>query len=83
MSNDLISRSALIKDLKKQQGLNNPTMQCVMGTIHKLPTAYDADKVKNRLKELKEIYPTGNGDYEYAIRVDKAIEAVEVGTECA
>lgn len=47
--------------------------------IDMCPTAYDVNKVKERLNELKEIYPVGNGNYEYAVRSDKAIEIVEAG----
>lgn len=48
--------------------------------LRDIPSVYDLDKIVEQLKNLKQIYPIGNGgDYEYAVRIDKAIEAVKAG----
>ncbi|MBD5529711.1 MAG: hypothetical protein HDR02_15110 [Lachnospiraceae bacterium] len=43
-------------------------------------TAYDVDKVVEQLRESKEIYPIcGGALHVYAVRIDKAINAVKEG----
>lgn len=54
MSNDLISRSALIKRFKQLQGVDNLAnmlISDVINEVKKQPTAYNLDAVKDELKE--------------------------------
>lgn len=69
MRDDLISRQAvinLIEDLKKSPYANDPNdMAARRGTMeliqelceHRLPTAYDVDKVVEQLEKLREAVP--------------------------
>lgn len=55
MSNDLISRSALMSNIENQSrqwGEDYDTEQ-ILGDIEDAPTAYDVDKVVERLKKRK------------------------------
>lgn len=50
----------------------------ICNLIKEQPTAYDVDKVVERLGESKEIYPICGGMlHVYAVRIDKAINAVK------
>ena len=56
------------------------TREAAQNLIDAQPTAYDVDKVVERLGELKEIYPICGGMlHVYAVRIDKAINAVKEG----
>lgn len=68
----LIDADELIKDRVE----NDPVRIAAMCA----PTAYDVDKVVERLGESKEIYPICGGMlHVYAVRIDKAINAVKEG----
>lgn len=56
------------------------TREAAQNLIDTQPTAYDVDKVVERLGESKEIYPICGGMlHVYAVRIDKAINAVKEG----
>ena len=58
MSNDLISRSALISRIESERmewGEDYDAEQ-ILGDIEDMPTAYDPDKVVEQLEESKETY---------------------------
>ena len=68
----LIDADELIKDRVE----NDPVKIAAMCA----PTAYDVDKVVERLEESKEIYPICGGMlHVYAVRIDKAVNAVKEG----
>lgn len=87
MSDDLISRKSLIKNLKKF-ALEHYTA-LVNDLIMKEPTAFDKEKVIEELKELKMMYfltiaNTGDEKMDLAYEkvgnaLDKAIEIMEKG----
>lgn len=95
MSDDLISRKALVSNLKlflDRSFLGETTAHdCIsvgeiVGLIKDEPTAYDVDKVVERLERnsqnIELIYPTDQGyDYEDAIGIDinRAKEIVKAG----
>lgn len=70
-----------VMEMLTQVGLSYTSIPMIEAKtrLRDIPSAYDVNKVKERLNELKEIYPVGNGNYEYAVRSDKAIEIVEAG----
>lgn len=53
MKGDLISRSELIKTLRVR---GNPWNNYIETTIREMPTAYDVDKVVERLEQQKNQY---------------------------
>lgn len=63
----------------EEQHYNKSQLNAILDFLDMQPTAYDVGKVKDRLNKSKEIYFAGNGHYEFAVRMDKAIEAVEAG----
>lgn len=79
MSNDLISRSALMQSLRNNVLVDvTPNLE---DAIEKQPAGYNVDKVVGQLERnsqnIELIYPTDQGyDYEDAIGIDinKAIE---------
>ncbi len=89
---DLISRSALIEEMKKteteyENAMIYPSWWSAFNIISKQPTAYDVDNVVEELNKLdvKAIkrYKGGTfGDYEgtdYYIKKSEAIEIVKAG----
>ncbi len=84
MSNDLISRSALMQSLRNNVLVDvTPNLE---QAIENQPTAYNADKVVELLEKesqnIEIIYPTDQGyDYEDAIGIDidKAKQIVKSG----
>ena len=95
MSDDLISRKSLIKNLKKSLIKNLKKFApehytaLVNDLIMKEPTAFDKEKVIEELKELKMMYfltiaNTGDEKMDLAYEkvgnaLDKAIEIIEKG----
>ncbi len=84
MSNDLISRKALIQSLRNNVLVD--VTQNLEQAIENQPTAYNADKVVELLEKesqnIEIIYPTDQGyDYEDAIGIDidKAKQIVKSG----
>ena len=87
MSDDLISRKSLIKNLKKFAPEHYTAL--VNDLIMKEPTAFDKEKVIEELKELKMMYfltiaNTGDEKMDLAYEkvgnaLDKAIEIMEKG----
>lgn len=75
----------LSKEKKKDKNINNyetgqrETFELIIENLEKQPTAYKADKVVEQLETNKGLYYVGNKNYEYAVRVDKAIEIVKAG----
>jgi len=76
--NDLISRKALLKDIKKFVK-GTPLQEMFETIVDKQPTAYDVDKVVEKLEGLKHPYKTfsvGYGDlnaFDYYIEKAKEI----------
>lgn len=88
MSNDLISRSALIKRFKQLQGVDtlaNMFISEVVKEIKRQPTAYDPDAVKEklekRLEDSKRAWITFDDEDAFGeqIAYGHAIEIVEKG----
>lgn len=52
MSDDLISRSALIESLVYCNGLGRKSCEAVLRTINEQPTAYDADEVVGQIENI-------------------------------
>ncbi len=80
MSNDLISRSAVVKIIEDEIKLKSSYVEHnaqidIMFKVKEMPTAYDVDKVVEQLEKesqnIELIYPTDQGyDYEDAIGID-------------
>ena len=91
MSNDLISRSAVVKIIEDEIKLKSSYVEHnaqidIMFKVKEMPTAYDVDKVVEQLEKesqnIELIYPTDQGyDYEDAIGIDinKAKQIVKSG----
>lgn len=79
MGNDLISRSALIDELK-QSGIiaDNDYGNAIVDFINSRPIAYDVDKVVERLKEKSEYYiKYGYTDGNLYVSYDDTIEIIK------
>lgn len=50
MSNDLISRSALIADMRSRKYIDKALCEIFETVVDEAPTAYDVDKVAERIK---------------------------------
>lgn len=81
MSNDLISRSALLQKIQEdkeflQKGLGNNaeyaymSADSVMEKIKSTPTVYDVDKVAERLRRLCDYEKSRAAEYDEAGRLD-------------
>ena len=95
MSNDLISRSALLEEINNlhmritgsvnaaEIAIMEETKKSIAKMVDEQPTAYDMDKVVERLEEegMYEDAPVYEGDREtdYYIRLGKAVEIVRSG----
>ena len=77
----LIYEDALIEDLKKWKGLNNKTIEAVLETINKQPTAYDTAKVVAELDKASFLMdPITEGHYaDNGVFLDEAIKIVRKG----
>lgn len=53
MSNDLISRSALIEDMRSRKYIDKALCEIFETVVDDAPTAYDLDAVCEELKKLK------------------------------
>lgn len=76
MSNDLISRSAVIKIIEdeiklKSSYVEHNTQIDIMFKVKEMPTAYDVDKVVEQMEEY--VKESSNVDYNMAM-----IEAIEI-----
>ena len=94
---DLISRSALIEEMKKTETEYENAMICpswwsAFNIISKQPTAYDVDKVVEELKKHKDTTDLTTVDEEMVVgftiyqgafndAIDKAIEIVKAGRD--
>lgn len=82
MSSDLISRRALmsrIESERRQWGEDYDAEQ-ILGDIEDAPTAYDVEKVAERLKKDSAVKLYGsNNSNNYLIPVKRAIEIVKGG----
>jgi hypothetical protein len=78
----LIDEDALIEDLKKWKGIDNKTIEAVLETINKQPTAYDSEAVVAELEEKSDDIPVQYEDnYEKGFDdgIGYAIEIVRKG----
>lgn len=75
--NDLISRSALMQSLRNNVLVDvTPNLE---QAIDEQPTAYDVDKVAERLEKQKSGLTTWAEDEAYKLGIEKAIEIVKSG----
>ena len=85
---DLISRSALLEEIKSlsivlngKQIFSDDAKDTVLRIINEQPTAYDIDKVVEDLEKVKTInIDVGYGTIYKTIRKDAAIEIVKQGS---
>ncbi len=83
MSNDLINRSELSKEVRKWMNCDERCCQCEYGdgncfykdVIFKQPTAYDVDKVVEQIKDIMQDESIRFCDQ----AVDKAVNIVKAG----
>lgn len=54
MSDDLISRKALIADMKSRKYIDKALCEIFETVVDEAPTAFDKEKVMNEIKEYKE-----------------------------
>ena len=83
MSNDLISRKALLEALSKtekecEEVMCVPSWATALEVIRSQPTAYDADKVVEELEEAGAII-IEMGDSELCAELQRTIEIVKEG----
>ena len=79
MSNDLISRSAVIDVIKRHEC---DTSRIMGGGVMDLPIAYDVDKVLEQLEEERNPMYRADGSLmseRRLIEIDKAVEIVKSG----
>lgn len=76
MSNDLISRSALMSHIESQyrEWGEDYDAEQILGDIEDAPTAYDVDKVVEQMEEEKKCYFTYGRSALY-----RAIEIIKAG----
>lgn len=82
MSNDLISRKALMSYIERQyrQWGEEYNAEQILGDIEDFKTAYDTDKVVEQLKEVSEhARPVGWTTKQEIILTKRAIEIVKGG----
>lgn len=87
MSNDLISRSALMSHIEseRRQWGEDYDVEQILGDIEDFPTAYDPDKVVEQLKELHEGYKCTDNEFQRGAKagahyvLNRAIEIVKGG----
>lgn len=86
MDNDLISRSALIADMRERSYMDKALCEIFETVVDEAPTAYDVDKVMKQLNDSK--YWTkstfdedgySNNDEEEVVNFYEAIGIVEGG----
>ena len=80
--NDLISRQALMDDIKRYVA-GTPLQEMFETIVDKQPTAYDVDKVVDRLEKLKSIRSmkdyTSTGIIHDYVDIKEVIEIVKGG----
>ena len=77
MSNDLISRSALMQSLRNNVLVDvTPNLE---QAIEEQPTAYDVDKVVKRLEDMKYVMMGNYGVRREVVSFDDLIEIVKSG----
>lgn len=84
MSNDLISRKAVLDLLTEECVINSilssPAFaEMVVQRVKKLPTAFDKEKVKQELEIASKLYRISEKDSEFAIPQNIAFELIEKG----
>lgn len=82
MSNDLISRSALMSRIEsgRRQWGEDYDIEQILGDIEDTPTAYDVDKVVEQLEDRSTLSrPVGWPKSYEIITVDDAVEIVKGG----
>ncbi len=77
MSNDLISRSAVLKiieDIKRNNNVpkNYGTLLGIMREIRELPTAYDVDKVVEQISDIHFEFQEVSSDKYKVLKIVKA-----------
>ena len=79
MSNDLISRKAVIQAVDKHTTEDGKLDDDISVILEEIPTAYDVDAVCEELPRHARLYGTIGVTCEYAIPKDTAIEIVRNG----
>ena len=82
MSNDLISKKAIIDEISYKFGLGDSVISNAIRIIEKHPTAYNVDKVVERLEKERNLMYREDGSLMSSrtnVRIDDAIEIVKSG----
>ena len=84
MSNDLISRKAVLDLLTEERVINSilssPAFaEMIVQRVKKLPTVFDKEKVKQELEITSKLYRISEKDCEFAIPQNIAFELIEKG----
>lgn len=78
MSDDLISRQALIKDMRSRKYIDGALCEIFETVVDEAPSAYDVDKVVRELEEYQKMLCIGELKIFYGI-IEKCIEIVRSG----
>ena len=82
MSDDLISRKALIVDMKSRKYIDKALCEIFETVVDKAPTAFDKEKVIEQIRErVSDCYLEYCGKYNNCLqcRADEAVKIVEKG----
>lgn len=82
MSDDLISRKALIVDMKSRKYIDKALCEIFETVVDKAPTAFDKEKVIEQIRErVSDCYLEYCGKYNNCLqcRADEAVDIVEKG----
>lgn len=76
---DLISRQALIEDIRKRSYINKALCEIFETIIDEQPPAYDVEKIVEELKENSQYCVPLGGQSFTGIKLEKAIDIVKRG----
>ena len=87
MSDDLISRKALIADMKSRKYIDKALCEIFETVVDEAPTAFNKEKVMNEIKEYKEdaekwankLIESADEFYTYMNAYNNCLEIVEKG----
>ena len=82
MSDDLISRKALIADMKSRKYIDKALCEIFETVVDEAPTAFDKEKVIEQIRErVSDCYLEYCGKYNNCLqcRADEAVKIVEKG----
>lgn len=82
MSDDLISRKALIADMKSRRYIDKALCEIFETVVDEAPTAFDKEKVIEQIRErVSDCYLEYCGKYNNCLqcRADEAVKIVEKG----